>query len=362
MRSCSSTIRRRVRAFGAAIGAGEEVVFATELDRPDGALDGIDQFKHVGTTKALGRLRVGRRLAELSGKQRDTKTRRTARRNSWRPAAWLGLQEPAAAAPSWWRACASGAPSRPTRELLLDPSADLQDPRRGERHRFSSHPRARRVFRGRGRALLHRAARSGFDADLADRGLRPECGVTRHRDVLRSLQPDGGTRVLGYTREVGDGGVTYFALGHCHNPTIRAGPDRRSLGHDAAHFSRLNGKAPIRCVAAQNDRLGCGRRIAAGGLRPQPVKVHEQPRQPPAFAAPSRGQAPRERRITFTRHSAAQRRASLRRPRRTRPAPTPCHPMITRTAESCHAPLYNYGANQTLRPPSREDRSSPHHR
>jgi type 1 glutamine amidotransferase len=37
-----------------------------------------------------------------------------------------------------------------------------------------------------------------------------------------SLQPDGRTRVLGYTREVGDGGVTYFALGHCHNPAIRA--------------------------------------------------------------------------------------------------------------------------------------------
>jgi uncharacterized protein len=37
-----------------------------------------------------------------------------------------------------------------------------------------------------------------------------------------SLQPDGRTRVLGYTREVGSGGVAYFALGHCHNPAIRA--------------------------------------------------------------------------------------------------------------------------------------------
>jgi len=34
-----------------------------------------------------------------------------------------------------------------------------------------------------------------------------------------SLQPDGRTRVLGYTREMGKGGVTYVALGHCHNPT-----------------------------------------------------------------------------------------------------------------------------------------------
>ena len=37
-----------------------------------------------------------------------------------------------------------------------------------------------------------------------------------------SLQPDGRTRVLGYTREVGNGRVAYFALGHCHNPAIRA--------------------------------------------------------------------------------------------------------------------------------------------
>ena len=29
--------------------------------------------------------------------------------------------------------------------------------------------------------------------------------------------------MVGYTRAVGDGGVTYFALGHCHNPAIRAG-------------------------------------------------------------------------------------------------------------------------------------------
>lgn len=38
-----------------------------------------------------------------------------------------------------------------------------------------------------------------------------------------SLQADGKTRVLGYTREVGSGAVTYFALGHCHNPASREG-------------------------------------------------------------------------------------------------------------------------------------------
>jgi type 1 glutamine amidotransferase len=37
-----------------------------------------------------------------------------------------------------------------------------------------------------------------------------------------SLRPDGRTRVIGYTRDVGRGGVTYFTLGHCHNPAIRS--------------------------------------------------------------------------------------------------------------------------------------------
>jgi type 1 glutamine amidotransferase len=38
-----------------------------------------------------------------------------------------------------------------------------------------------------------------------------------------SLQPDGKTRVLGYTRAIGRGAVTYIALGHCHNPASREG-------------------------------------------------------------------------------------------------------------------------------------------
>ncbi|MGA3000483.1 MAG: ThuA domain-containing protein [Acetobacteraceae bacterium] len=42
-------------------------------------------------------------------------------------------------------------------------------------------------------------------------------------DSDTSLQQDGRTRVLGYLREVGNGGVVYFALGHCHNPASRTG-------------------------------------------------------------------------------------------------------------------------------------------
>jgi uncharacterized protein len=38
-----------------------------------------------------------------------------------------------------------------------------------------------------------------------------------------SLEADGCTRVLAYTRRVGVGAVTYLALGHCHDPFSRTG-------------------------------------------------------------------------------------------------------------------------------------------
>jgi len=37
-----------------------------------------------------------------------------------------------------------------------------------------------------------------------------------------SLLADGKTRVMGYTKRLGQGAVTYFALGHCHNPASRS--------------------------------------------------------------------------------------------------------------------------------------------
>jgi type 1 glutamine amidotransferase len=57
-------------------------------------------------------------------------------------------------------------------------------------------------------------------ADYGPNAVSPAIGTLYPLDT--SLQPDGRTRVLGYTREVGKGGVAYFALGHCHNPAIRA--------------------------------------------------------------------------------------------------------------------------------------------
>lgn len=47
-----------------------------------------------------------------------------------------------------------------------------------------------------------------------------------------SLLPDGRSRVLGYTRDVGRGCVTYLAFGHCHDPAARA--DRK----DAADYPK----------------------------------------------------------------------------------------------------------------------------
>jgi uncharacterized protein len=58
-------------------------------------------------------------------------------------------------------------------------------------------------------------------ADYGPDAKSPSIGTLYPSDT--SLLPDGKTRVLGYTRDVGKGGVTYFALGHCHSPESRAG-------------------------------------------------------------------------------------------------------------------------------------------
>lgn len=39
-----------------------------------------------------------------------------------------------------------------------------------------------------------------------------------------ALLPDGKTRVIAHTRDVGDGGVTYVTLGHCHTPATNSQP------------------------------------------------------------------------------------------------------------------------------------------
>lgn len=48
----------------------------------------------------------------------------------------------------------------------------------------------------------------------------PGFGYAYDKDT--SLLDDGKTRILGYVRDVGKGAVVYWALGHCHSPTINA--------------------------------------------------------------------------------------------------------------------------------------------
>lgn len=50
----------------------------------------------------------------------------------------------------------------------------------------------------------------------------PGFGFAYDQDT--ALQADGKTRVLGFTRAVGKGGVTYVALGHAHSPLSNSQP------------------------------------------------------------------------------------------------------------------------------------------
>ena len=72
-------------------------------------------------------------------------------------------------------------------------------------------------------------------ADYGPDATSPTIGTLYPADT--SLLADGKTRVLGYTKPVGNGGVTYFALGHCHNPAIVASrtPDPRETTASTFH-------------------------------------------------------------------------------------------------------------------------------
>ena len=58
-------------------------------------------------------------------------------------------------------------------------------------------------------------------AEYGERAISSVVGPMYGTDT--SLQADGKTRVIGYTRQVGKGNVSYVALGHCHNPAAREG-------------------------------------------------------------------------------------------------------------------------------------------
>ena len=73
-------------------------------------------------------------------------------------------------------------------------------------------------------------------ADYGERAVSDSVAPLYGADT--SLQPDGRTRVLGYTRDVGQGAVTYFAFGHCHNPASRAGRPSAAPGTGPTTFRK----------------------------------------------------------------------------------------------------------------------------
>jgi len=56
----------------------------------------------------------------------------------------------------------------------------------------------------------------------AEYGPRADGATTGLYERDTSLLPDGKSRVIAFRKAVGDGQVVYCALGHCHNPAIRA--------------------------------------------------------------------------------------------------------------------------------------------
>jgi uncharacterized protein len=59
-------------------------------------------------------------------------------------------------------------------------------------------------------------------AELGPDSSPPGFGFAYEQDT--ALEPDGKTRVLGFSRELDKGGVVYIALGHCHTPATNSQP------------------------------------------------------------------------------------------------------------------------------------------
>jgi type 1 glutamine amidotransferase len=82
-------------------------------------------------------------------------------------------------------------------------------------------------------------------------------------DKDTSLLADGRTRVLGYTRELGKGGVAYVALGHCHSPTSNVQPFvDASINPEGITPKLFRGPwetAPFERMLRNGIEWGCGR-------------------------------------------------------------------------------------------------------
>ena len=161
---------------------------------------------------------------------------------------------------------------RAPRVPLSDPSADPQDSR--SRCATADHPLTRGLgatFEVEDEPYFIELHDPGSTTDLltADYGpgaTSPAIGTLYPTDT--SLQADGRTRVLGYTREVGAGGGDLF----CPRPLPQPGDPRRPAGrprrHDARHLSRPVGNRRVHHLAAQRHRLA-RRRLIDGSFVPQ---------------------------------------------------------------------------------------------
>jgi hypothetical protein len=86
-------------------------------------------------------------------------------------------------------------------------------------------------------------------------------GFVYDRDT--ALLPDGKTRVLGYMRELGQGGVAYLALGHCHSPTNNrqrvVDPSVHTLGESPRLFRGAWETEPFERLLRNGITWGIGR-------------------------------------------------------------------------------------------------------
>jgi uncharacterized protein len=82
--------------------------------------------------------------------------------------------------------------------------------------------------------------------DLPEDPSPPGFGFVYEKDT--SLQPDGRTRVLGYTKGIGAGAVAYVALGHCHDGASNVQPFvDASVSADGATPERFTGPWETEC-------------------------------------------------------------------------------------------------------------------
>ena len=65
----------------------------------------------------------------------------------------------------------------------------------------------------------------------------PDFGFDYEEDT--ALEDDGVTRVFGFTRGIGEGGVCYIALGHCHSPLTNAQPFVEENARENGEMPRL---------------------------------------------------------------------------------------------------------------------------